>query len=177
METKLLNNLTKVLKEIGNKYTDLDCKIDNGFIIRKNGKIITRGSLNYKKDKIEIYDELNRKYKAVKTYVKLSEIIDWNITTKLDELEREEKIKELGEKLEKIEYIKVNYNIYNGRENEFILSPKDYSKVFSINVRVWTDTGVKTYINFKKDIEFKDLDKIDEAKEEFKKVTKLIIGE
>jgi len=175
METKLLNNLTKVLEEVKNKY-DVDYKIDNGFTVRKNGKYITGGSLNFKKDKIEIYDELNKKYKTVKSYEKLSEIIDWNVSTKLNEIERDEKINESGEKLQKIEYIIENYNIFTTVKG-FELSPKDYSAVFTISVKVWLDTGVKTYINFKKDIEFKDLDKIEEAKEEFVKITKLIIGE
>jgi len=172
METKLKTNLTKVLDEIKNKY-DVEYEIDNGFTIRKDGKLITSGSLSYKKDKVEIYDELNGKYKSVKSYEKLLEIIDWNVSKKFNEIERNEKINELGAKLQKIEYIVENYNIY--KENRgFVLIPKDYSKVFSISVKVWLDTGVKIYINFNKDIEFKDIEKITDATEEFKKITNLI---
>jgi len=172
MKTTIEETLTKVLEEVKNKY-GVDYEIDNGFTVRKNGKYITGGSLNFKKDKVEVYDELNRRYKVVKSYEKLLEIIDWNVSKKLNEIERDEKINELGEKIQKIEYINENYNIYKSGRG-FTLSPKDYTKVFSISVKVWLDEGVKTYINFKKDIDFKNIEKINEATEEFKKVTKLI---
>jgi len=173
MEKTLKTNLIKALEEVKNKY-GVDYEIDNGFTIRKNGKHITGGSLNFKKDKVEIYDELNGKYKNVKSYNKLLEILDWNVLIKLNKIERDEKINELGVKLQKIEYINKNYNIYKSKSG-FALYPKDYSNIFLIRVKVWLDTGIKTYINFEKDIDFKDLEKINEATEEFKKVTKLII--
>jgi len=167
-----MKNLERALEALKEKYQIEYVINKNHFLVEKNGNTLTSGHITAD-EKVEVYDELAQRYKVIKSYDKILEILDWNIYTKLNEIERNQKIEELKEKIRNIDYIIENYNIYRDTRG-FILLPKDISKVFSIKVEYWLDSGIKTSINFKKDIDFDYLDKITKATEEFKKVTDLI---
>ena len=179
METKLLNNLTKVLNEIKEKYSDIVIKLDDSdFSILKNDKRLTSGTTRYHNgNKIEIYDSYAKRYKVVNSYKKLKEIIENNVELAIENMRINNRKEYLKEILEKIDYIKENYDLYSAGGNGFMLSPKKCCSKFYITVKNWADIGIKTYLKFNEEFKIDELDKIQEITEEFKKVTKLIEGQ
>jgi hypothetical protein len=179
MVETLRNNIQKAFEDVSKIHDGLTLELnEDNFKVLYNGKNLFYGDCWGKKDKVEIYDPYSRRYKWVKSYNKIKELIEDNINHNLNALKKRSNKEKLLNFLKSFDYIVENYNIYSSEDNGFSLSPKDYDKIFSIDVIYWEDKGIETYLKFStwKQIKVEDLEKIDEAKNEFVAISKMVRG-
>jgi len=179
MNETLKRNIEKAFEEVSKKFDNLSLEFnESGFKIFYNGQTVCYGHTWNKDDKIEIRDPYNGgRHKWVKSFNKIKELVDDNVSVNLEEIETKLNNEKLLKMIKNILYITENYDFYSN-VNGFTLKPKDYDKIFQIDVKYWSDKGIETYLKFStwKNIKVEDLNKIDEAKEEFIKISEMLRG-
>ena len=179
MTETLKRNIEKAFEEVSKKFDNLSLELnESGFKIFYNDQTACYGDTWGKDDKIEIRDPYDGgRHKWVKSFNKIKELMENNVYNKIKNIETKINNEKLLKLLKNIPHIVENYDFYSN-DNGFTLSPKDYNKMFYIDVKYWSDKGIETYLRFStwKNIKVEDIKRIEEAKEEFIKISEMLRG-
>ena len=175
MTKELKETIQKAFEEVKKEYPEIVLELkEDEFKILYKGKALVWANTWWRQDKIEMFDPFSRKHKWVKSFKKIKELMEDGVYYEIRFYKKKEIFEQVVEQLKTNKFINENFEIYCNSDN-IVLSPKNYQKGFKIIVKYWEDEGLKTYLTItSSEMTINELDKLDIAKEEFKKVSEIV---